>query len=87
MIDPMSREIGVSKSAFERLLKGRFKGVKAWLYERIRLSMIHALEAEMGRLENVLAVARLSSMAPDDDAILAAQAALKATRSLIEKVK
>lgn len=87
MLDPMSRELGITPSKFERILKGRFKSVPTWLYERIRRAMIRALEAEMRRLESELAVARLCSVAPDDDEILAAQAALNAARSLVEKVK
>jgi hypothetical protein len=86
MREPLSRELGVSTSKFERLVKGRFKQVPTWLYERIRMGMVNALEAELKRLENELHVARLCSMAPDDDDILSAQDNLKAARSLIKAV-
>lgn len=84
---PLSRDLGVTPSRVERISKGRFKSVPAWLYERIRASMIRALQEEMARLEHELAVARLCSLAPDEDEVFAAKAAVKAARSLIERVR
>jgi hypothetical protein len=46
---PLSRDLGVSPSRVERISKGRFKSVPAWLYERIRGQVIRALEDEMKR--------------------------------------
>lgn len=41
----IAKRIGVSTSSLERMRNGRTKGVKAWLYEKIRALVVEEMQA------------------------------------------
>lgn len=82
----VANRIGCAPGTIERLRKGRVKGVKAWLYARLRVLMIDELQQEIQRLSNELELARACGVGAGDDEIIAAQASMETTRTLLKAV-
>ncbi len=79
----VARREGVAPGTIENILRGRVKAVAGWVRDRLRAAVIRELQAEIGRLEHELAVARLGAARPSDDEVFAAEAALAQARKLL----
>ncbi len=75
---------GVGHGTIENLLRKRVKTVAGWVRDRLRDAVIRGLQLEIQRLTHELEMARRSSARPDDDEILAAEAALETARALLK---
>ena len=54
----IARKTGVPAGTFENLRRGRTKGIRSWMFERLRAAMIDQLESEIRRATHELEVAR-----------------------------
>lgn len=81
----VARRIGVSPGTLEGIRKGRTKGVREWVAERIRAAFIRELEAEIARLSHELQMARARGSDPRSDVMAKAVASLASARALIEE--
>lgn len=80
-----ARLVGVSPGTLENIERGRGKGVRHWVTEKIRAAVIRALEQEISRLEHELELARAGGARVDCDAVQRAFAALDQARRLIRR--
>jgi hypothetical protein len=55
----IARRLNVSPGSLENIARQRLKGVRAWLYEKIRDEFLRDVEGEIGRLQHELDIARL----------------------------
>lgn len=83
----VASRIGILPGTAENLRRGRTKGVRGWVEQRITAAFIRGLEHEIRRLQSELDMARQGGTRMDDDDFLAAQASLEAARKLIGEVK
>lgn len=72
----VARRTGVSAGTLENLRRGRIKGVREWIAERLRAALIAELEADIVRAEHELTVLRAAT------GRLAAQQALEVEASI-----
>lgn len=59
----LARRIGVSAGTLENLRRGRIKGIKAYIFERIRAAYLAELTRQKGLLEHEIAVAQAKGFA------------------------
>lgn len=71
----------------ENLFRGRLKGIRAALYEKARHEFIRAVEREIGRLENELAIARAGRSDVDLRDARAIQTHIAALREIVDRRK
>jgi hypothetical protein len=71
----------------ENLFRGRLKGIPAALYEKARLEFIRAVEREIGRLQNELAIARAGRSDADLRDARAIEAHIAALREIVDRRK
>lgn len=71
----------------ENLFRGRLKGLPATLYEKARREYIRAVEREIGKLENELAVARAGHSDADFIDACEIEAHLAALRAIVKRRK
>lgn len=81
----VANRLGVAPGTIERLRKGRVKGVKTWLYGRLRGLVIEELQREIHGLQHELFLARQSGVGAGDDAIIAAQTHIAAAQELLKE--
>jgi hypothetical protein len=81
----VARRIGVAPGALERIRAGRMKGIRTWLFQRIRALVIAELQAEILRLEHELFLARTCGSGAGDDDILAASAAVETAKGILRE--
>lgn len=79
----VASRVGVSSGTFENIVRRRIKSVEGWLRDKLKACLIRELQAELQRLEHELAVARLGAMAPSEDEIAAAEAAIADARRIL----
>ena len=79
----VARRLEVAPGALENIRRGRVKGVRAWLYERIRAGVIREIESEMARLSHELEVARRSGLAVNKGEAHAVEARIASLAKLI----
>lgn len=80
----VARRIGVAPGSLENLRRGRSKGVRAFLYEKIRAAFIRECEQEMRRLAHELELARQAGLSAGSDEIGEIEAHFKALRELLK---
>lgn len=83
----LARRLREAPGTLENLDRGRLKGLRAALVEKLRLEFIRSLEREIGKLENELANARAGC--GDLDAVEAREVAthLAALRAIVARRK
>lgn len=81
----VARRLGVAPGALERLRKGRVKGVRTWLYQRMRALVIEELHAEIRRQEHELFLAMQSGVGPGESAIIAVQTSIAANKKILRE--
>lgn len=54
----LARSLQVSPGTIERLRTGRVKGVRQWLFDRVRCLVVREIESEIQRLSHDLELAR-----------------------------
>ncbi|MFO1147768.1 MAG: hypothetical protein U1E62_05260 [Alsobacter sp.] len=79
--EALARRLGVPAGTLENIRRGRSKGIRAWLDERIRAAVIRELTTEILRLEHEVQVARQCGAHPGSTEILEAEAALEKARA------
>lgn len=80
----VARRLGVAPGSLENLRRGRTKGVRAWLFERIRSAFIQEAQQELQRLSHELDVAIQSGMDPRDDQMGEVVAHIEALKGLLK---
>ncbi len=80
----VARRIGVAPGSLENLRRGRSKGVRAFLYEKIRAAFIRECEQEMARLAHELEMARQAGLRSDSVEIGEIKAHFAALRELLK---
>lgn len=60
----VARALGVAPGTIERLRNGRVKGIRQWLFDRIRALVIREIEREIQRLTHELEIAQQSGADP-----------------------
>jgi hypothetical protein len=83
----VARKIGVQPGTLENLRRGRTKGIRVWIAERIRAAVVKELEAEINRLTHDLEMARASGVRVGSTEIIAAETALARAREVIEAAR
>jgi hypothetical protein len=79
----VARRLGLPGGTLENIRRGRTKGIRSWIEERIRTAVIRELEREIVGLENELHLARQCGAHPGSDEILSAEAALASARKAL----
>ena len=54
--EAVAKKLGVPVGTLENIVRGRTKGVRAWIVERVKGLMAHELEKQIQRLEHELLV-------------------------------
>lgn len=83
----VARRLGVSPGTLENVKRGRLKGLRVWVVDRIREAVVREIEAEIARLVHELEIVRQAGCDPRDPDFLAAAAALETARALMERRK
>lgn len=81
----VARRIGVAPGSLENLSRGRSKGVRVTIYEKIRAAFIRACEQEMARLQHEMELARQAGRGPHSGEIGEIQAHFAALRTLLKE--
>lgn len=83
----LARRLGIPAGTLEGLRRDRVKGVRAWVYERLREAVISEIRQEIKRSEHELSIAvqagldpRSSEMAALKDAVCRAQEMIGGTK-------
>ena len=79
----IAQRLGVAPGTLENISRGRLKGVRAWVAEKIRGAVIRELEREIQRLQGELHMAHQSGAHPAADEVCAALSAIAEARHLI----
>ena len=83
----LARRIGVPTGTLSSLRRGRIKGVRSWVEDRLRDGLIAALEAEMRATQNELDDLRRRDPRAAAAEIRAIDAVLAAARSRLIELK
>jgi hypothetical protein len=78
----VARRLSVAPGTLENLRRGRIKGIRAGLFERLRMAVVRELETEIGLLNHELEMARRGSLAASSDEISAMEAQSSRLREL-----
>lgn len=81
----VARRLGVVPGTMENLRKGRVKGVRTWVYGRLRALFIEELQYEIQRLQHELFLVHQRGIPAGDDAAIAAQAHIAAAIELLKE--
>ncbi len=81
----LSRKIGVPVGTLHNIRRARLKGLKTWVYEKIRAYIMAELRAEIKRLSDELEMAARFSSRPTGDEIEQAKNALAEARKLVSR--
>ena len=81
----LSRNLGLSYWSLVNIIRGRVKGLRGDLRDRIKAGIIRNIEGEITRLENELALVRHCNGNLSKANILGAEAALEQARAFLRK--
>lgn len=81
----VARRLNIAPGTLDGLRRGRGKGMRAWLVERLQAAIIAELQHEIGRLEHALQMARQCGMDTRESEVCAAETQLAALHELIEQ--
>jgi hypothetical protein len=79
----VARKTGIAPGTLETLRVGRLKAIAVHVYERLQAAVIADLEAEMGRLQHELTVARQAGVDPRSDEIVEVETHLARARAAL----
>ena len=79
----LARKTGIAAGTFENLRKGRLKGVKGWIVERLRSAVIKELTLEIERCAHAIQVARQVGVDPRSDEMAALESAMCRAKELM----
>ena len=79
----LSRKIGIPAGTMENIRRGRSKGVRAWVLEKLKAFVVRELETEIARLAHELEMVRATGGNGSGAAVLAARAALEKAFALL----
>lgn len=77
---------GLALGTLENIRRGRGKGLRRWIEDKIAWAVIKDAEAEIGRLNRVLEMARQRVEGGSSDEIREAEASIQAARKAIGKI-
>ena len=80
----VARTLGVAPGTIENLARGRMKGVRKSLSDKIRGAFVHAISTEIAALERELDSARRADPALGEDDLLAVEAHLASARRVLQ---
>jgi transcriptional regulator with XRE-family HTH domain len=80
----VARKLGVAPGTIENIQRGRSKGLRGWVIERIRAAVIEALNQEIAGAQHELELARQSRGGPCTPEIAAVEAAVEQARRLLK---
>ena len=80
----LAHRLGTLPGTVENLSRGRIKGVRSWLRQRIEQAVINEIGAEIGRLEAEKALLLASGHHLGGEQMCEVEAHLEAARSLID---
>ena len=83
----VAREIGVSPGTLENIERGRTKGVRGWIVERIKAAVIRELEAEIRGAQHELEVVRQCGVDPRSTAFSAVAAAVEDAKQQLNSLR
>lgn len=81
----VARKLGLPGGTLENIRRGRTKGIRSWIEERIRTAVIRELEKEIVGLEHELQMARQCGAHAGSPEILSAEAAIASARRALTK--
>ena len=81
--EAVARKSGIPSGTLETIRRGRSKGVRAWVVEKLKAFVLRELADEIGRLTHELAMVRARSGGVESNAEGAARAAVEAARKLV----
>jgi len=81
----VARRLSVAPGTLEGLRRGRGKGARAWLVERLQSAFVRELELEIARLTHERQMALQIGMDTREDQVREIEAHLAAARGLIEQ--
>lgn len=79
----VARRVGVAAGTLESIRRGRLKGVRTWIADRIKMAFVRELEAEIAALSHELDLLRQGGVDPRSDQIGEVEAHLAAARRLL----
>lgn len=79
----VARRLNIAPGTLENLRRGRIKGVRAWLVERVQSAFVRELELEIARLTHERELALQSGMDTREDQVREVDAHLSAARELL----
>lgn len=79
----VARRLNVSPGTMEGIRRGRGKGMRAWLVDRIQAAFIREIESEISRLTHVLEIARQTGMDARSSEVGSVETELAALRELV----
>ncbi len=83
----VAHRLGVAPGTLENIRRGRTKGVRAWIAERILNALMRELETEMRRLSHELSRLKKCDLDAREDEVSQVEALLEATREILERRK
>ncbi len=83
----LARRLGVPVGTLEGLKRDRTKGVKAWVFERLRAAIITETQREIARCQHELEVALQAGLDPRCDEMAALESAIARAKKLMEAGK
>lgn len=83
----VARSIGVSPGTLENIERGRTKGVRGWIVERIKAAVIRELEAEIRGAQHDLEIVRRCGVDPRSTAFSAVEAAVEDAKQQLNSLR
>lgn len=82
--EALARSLTIGYWSLVNVIRGRVKGLRGEVRDKIKAGIVRNLESEITRLENELAVVRRCNSGLDEANIIAAQAAIGQARKFLE---
>jgi len=80
----VARRLGVLPGTLENIGKGRIKGIRNWVAQKIRQAVIREIEAEIARLQHELEMARRCGTRLDSELVGEIETHLAAVSALLD---
>jgi transposase-like protein len=81
----VARRTGISPGTLETLRVGRLKAIAVHVYDRLHAAVVADLEAEIGRLQHELTIARQAGVDPRSDEMREVETHLARARAVLGK--
>ena len=79
----VARRTGIAAGTLENLRRGRIKGVRAWIFDKLHAALIAELEAEVARTEHEIVVLRASRKSVGPELLREAEQSLASLRKTL----